>query len=86
MTPDQIQEEIRAFCARMSEHVDAIQVLCSVHKVDETTMIDWGHGNHYARKAMCFDHAKRMTQRDQAYYIAEQITPSDEDYENWNSG
>ena len=79
MTNEEITREVETFCMRMSEHVDAVQVVLSVHRGGLTEMHSCGEGNFYTRKAMCEEYVNRENNQNQAFYIASEIRGDEED-------
>lgn len=80
-----IEKELQEICERMSEHVDSIRIMVTTHENGQTTCDSFGMGNWYAQKASVEEWLKRGEQQDQAQFIAEEISPPEDDSESWKS-
>lgn len=74
---------LKEACEVLSEHFDSVRIIATVHEDGQTAYHTYGAGNWYAQKASCEEFIQRTIQRDQASFIAEEITPPDDESESW---
>jgi len=66
-------KELAAASARLSEHFDSVQIICTKLCPDGSTdWVAWGKGDFYARKGACRDFLEKSDARTLAYILNEQ--------------
>lgn len=76
MTPEEqatLLKRVEDAANLLSEHFEAVQVLCSLTDGEGTTMFARGAGSWYARQGM----AKEFMERDQARTLAQEMPRPD---------
>jgi hypothetical protein len=81
MDPEQIEREIEAFAARMSEHVDSIRIFVTYPEAGMTAAQSAGRGNWFAQRESCREWLSRNDQSDLANMIGDAVA-KDEDEES----
>lgn len=73
MNAQQINDEIRTFCNRMSEHVDSIRVIATCPENGSTAMHSHGQGNWYAQKGIVEEWLANSENYSLAFEIVQQM-------------
>lgn len=73
MTKEQTEQFVDDVAARLFEHFDSVQIMCSWSEDGYTKSINRGCGNYYARLGMAHDFISRDQSQTAAHEIAEAI-------------
>lgn len=85
MTPEQALSHLERIAEDLGEHFDAIQIVASRIEPDGSTRSFLrGHGNWFARRALCNEFVERDQADTQAKILGPVINPPDSG-DNWKS-